>query len=431
MKQIDIKKVYNFTKNKIFPLNRSLTGKGNRKTLQLIKYLIPELKIKSIKSGKKVFDWKIPPEWDIKHAYVQDKFKNKIIDFKENNLHLIGYSSPIDKTINKLQLLKKIYSIPNQPDAIPYVTSFYEKRWGFCASQNQVNEIKKKYKDNDKFKVVIKSSFKKKGMLNFGEVLIKGKSKKEILVSTYICHPSMANNELSGPMVAICLIKYFKKIKNDKSLRFIFIPETIGSIAYINRHYKHLKKNVCGGYNLSCIGDDRNHSCMLSKFETSASDESLIEAYKNLKIKNKKHSFLLRGSDERQYNSPGIDLPIASIFRTRYGDYPEYHTSLDNFSLVTIKGIQGGFKVAKQAIKNLQSKIIPFPRIYCEPQLGKRDLYPSVSDKKLDNFSRNLVNILMYSNGIDSLKKISKIIKLPYSETLKLYKILLKEKLVN
>ena len=161
---------------------------------------------------------------------------------------------------------------------------------------------------------------------------------------------------------------------------------------------------------------------MLSKFETSASDESLIEAYKNLKIKNKKHSFLLRGSDERQYNSPGIDLPIASIFRTRYGDYPEYHTSLDNFSLVTIKGIQGGFKVAKQAIKNLQSKIIPFPQIYCEPQLGKRDLYPSVSDKKLDNFSRNLVNILMYSNGIDSLKKNSKIIKLPYSETLKLYK---------
>ena len=177
----------------------------------MIKYLIPELKIKSIKSGKKVFDWKIPPEWDIKYAYVQDKFKNKIIDFKENNLHLIGYSSPINKKINKLQLLKKIYSIPNQPDAIPYVTSFYEKRWGFCASQNQVNEIKKKYKDNDKFKVVIKSSFKKKGILNFGEVLIKGKSKKEILVSTYICHPSMANNELSGPMVAICLIKYFKK----------------------------------------------------------------------------------------------------------------------------------------------------------------------------------------------------------------------------
>ena len=139
-----------------------------------------------------------------------------------------------------------------------------------------------------------------------------------------------------------------------------------------------------------------------------------------MKIKNKKHSFLLRGSDERQYNSPGIDFTIASIFRTRYGDYPEYHTSLDNFSLVTIKGIQGGFKVAKQAIKNLQSKIIPFPRIYCEPQLGKRDLYPSVSDKKLDNFSRNLVNILMYSNGIDSLKKYQKIIKLPYSRDFKI-----------
>ncbi len=431
MKQIDINKIYNFTKNKIFPLNRSLTGDGNRKTLQLIKKLIPELKIKSIRSGKKVFDWKVPPEWEIKYAYVEDKFKNKIIDFKKNNLHLIGYSSPISKKINKLQLLKKIYSIPKQPNAIPYITSFYKKRWGFCATHNQVNKIKKNYKDNDKFKVEIKSSFKKKGVLNYGEVFIKGKSKKEILISTYICHPSMANNELSGPMVAICLINYFKKIKNQKSIRFIFIPETIGSIAYISKNYHNLKKNVYGGYNLSCIGDERTHSCMFSKFETSASDESLIEAYKKLKIKNKVHSFLLRGSDERQYNSPGVDLPIASIFRTRYGDYPEYHTSLDDFNLVTIKGVKGGFNVAKQAIKNLQSKIVPFPMIYCEPQLGKRGLYPSVSDKKLDNFSRNIVNILMYSNGKDSLEKISKIIRLPYNEAKKLYKILIKKKLIN
>ncbi len=192
-----------------------------------------------------------------------------------------------------------------------------------------------------------------------------------------------------------------------------------------------MKKNVYGGYNLSCIGDERTHSCMFSKFETSASDESLIEAYKKLKIKNKVHSFLLRGSDERQYNSPGVDLPIASIFRTRYGDYPEYHTSLDDFNLVTIKGVKGGFNVAKQAIKNLQSKIVPFPMIYCEPQLGKRGLYPSVSDKKLDNFSRNIVNILMYSNGKDSLEKISKIIRLPYNEAKKLYKILIKKKLIN
>ncbi len=428
---MNIKKVYNFTKKNIFPLNRSLTGEGNRKTLRLIKKLVPDLKIKSIPSGKKVFDWKIPPEWDIKYAYIKDKFDNKIINFKENNLHLVGYSIPVNKILNKSQLLKKLYSLPKQPNAIPYITSFYKKDWGFCASYKQVNQIKKKYKNNDKFKVEIKSSFKEKGVLNYGEIFIKGKTKKEILISTYICHPSMANNELSGPMVAMCLINYFKKFKNEKSIRFIFIPETIGSIAYIKKNYDHLKKYVCGGYNLSCIGDNRAHSCMLSKFENSASDEALLETYKQLKIEKKVHSFLKRGSDERQYNSPGVDLPIASIFRTRYGDYPEYHTSLDNFDLVSVKGISGGFNIAKYAIINLQNKIIPTAKIYCEPQLGKRGLYPSISDKKLDMFSRNIVNILMYSNGRDSLEKISKIIKLNYNECLKLYKILLKNKLIN
>ncbi len=428
---MNIKKVYNFTKKKIFPLNRSLTGEGNRKTLRLIKKLVPDLKIKSIPSGKKVFDWKIPPEWDIKYAHIKDKFDNKIINFKENNLHLVGYSIPVNKILNKSQLLKKLYSLPKQPNAIPYITSFYKKDWGFCASYKQVNQIKKKYKNNDKFKVEIKSSFKEKGVLNYGEIFIKGKTKKEILISTYICHPSMANNELSGPMVAMCLINYFKKFKNEKSIRFIFIPETIGSIAYIKQNYDHLKKYVCGGYNLSCIGDNRAHSCMLSKFENSASDEALLETYKQLKIEKKVHSFLKRGSDERQYNSPGVDLPIASIFRTRYGDYPEYHTSLDNFDLVSVKGISGGFNIAKYAIINLQNKIIPSAKIYCEPQLGKRGLYPSISDKKLDMFSRNIVNILMYSNGRDSLEKISKIIKLNYNECLKLYKILVKNKLIN
>ena len=428
---MNIKKVYNFTKKNIFPLNRSLTGEGNRKTLRLIKKLVPDLKIKSIPSGKKVFDWKIPPEWDIKYAYIKDKFDNKIINFKENNLHLVGYSIPVNKILNKSQLLKKLYSLPKQPNAIPYITSFYKKDWGFCASYKQVNQIKKKYKNNDKFKVEIKSSFKEKGVLNYGEIFIKGKTKKEILISTYICHPSMANNELSGPMVAMCLINYFKKFKNEKSIRFIFIPETIGSIAYIKKNYDHLKKYVCGGYNLSCIGDNRAHSCMLSKFENSTSDEALLETYKQLKIEKKVHSFLKRGSDERQYNSPGVDLPIASIFRTRYGDYPEYHTSLDNFDLVSVKGISGGFNIAKYAIINLQNKIIPTAKIYCEPQLGKRGLYPSISDKKLDMFSRNIVNILMYSNGRDSLEKISKIIKLNYNECLKLYKILLKNKLIN
>ena len=170
----------------------------------------------------------------------------------------------------------------------------------------------------------------------------------------------MANNELSGPIVSMSLIDYFSKIKNlQKTLRFIFIPETIGSIAYLNKNLAHLKKQVVGGYNLSCIGDERQHSCMFSKYGTSPSDESLVEAYKKLKIKYKIYSFLKRGSDERQYNSPGVDLGITSIFRSKYGEYPEYHTSLDNFEVVTLKGVKGGFKVAKTAISALIKKIIP------------------------------------------------------------------------
>ena len=218
--------------------------------------------------------------------------------------------------------MDSLYFIKNQPKAIPYVTSYYKKRWGFCISYNHYKKIKKNYKDSDKFNIIINSSFKRSGQLNYGELILKGKSKKEILISTYICHPSMANNELSGPIVAMGLINYFKTKKLNKTLRFIFIPETIGSISYLNLNLKYLKNNVIGGYNLSCIGDDRQHSCMLSKYKNSPSDEAVIDAYKFLKIKKYKvYSFLQRGSDERQYNSPGVDLKISSIFRTKYGEY--------------------------------------------------------------------------------------------------------------
>jgi aminopeptidase-like protein len=337
-----ISKYYKIAKDKLYPLTRSLTGQGVRSTLKIIQKEFPELKIKKIKSGTKVFDWNIPPEWNVSDAYILDKYNNKIIDFKINNLHLVSYSVPVKKYISKKELFKNLYFLKNQPKAIPYITSYYKKRWGFCVSYNQYKNFDKKYSSSDKFKVVINSTLNKKGNLNYGEIILKGKSKKEILISTYICHPSMANNELSGPIVSMGLINYFKSKKLNKTLRFVFIPETIGSISYLRKNIKYLKENVIGGYNLSCIGDERQHSCMFSKYQNSPSDEEVIEAYKLLKIKNYKvYSFLKRGSDEGQYNSPGIDLKISSIFRTKYGEYPEYHTSLDNFNLVTIKGCIG------------------------------------------------------------------------------------------
>ena len=433
----NLKKYYNISKNILFPINRSVTGKGTLKTLSIIKKEFPKLKIKSIKSGTKVFDWRVPPEWNVNNAYVLDDQGKKIIDFKKNNLHLIGYSRPYFKILKKKELFKRLYFINNEPEAIPYVTSYYKKDWGFCVSQNQFKKFDKTYSSNRKFKVVVDTQFKtKNGKLNYGELVLKGESSDEILISTYICHPSMANNELSGPTVSMALINYFKK-KLKKTLRFIFIPETIGSIIYICKNLKYLKKNVIAGYVLSCIGDEKQHSCMFSKYKNSPSDEALVEAYRKLKIRKYiNHSFLNRGSDERQFNSPGVDLKISSIFRSKYGTFKEYHSSLDNFDLVTLKGLQGGFSVAKTAIEIILNNIYPKSKFYCEPQMKKYfgsnlSQYDYFSLKKKKRPEKILRNFLQYADGTNSLNKISKFINLNLKKTTYIYKLLLKKNLIK
>ena len=428
---MSVKKYYFLGKKELFPICRSITGKGIKKSLKIIKRHFPKLKIFNVKVGKKVFDWKIPAEWNINSAYIKDKNNKILVDFNENNLHVVGYSQPIMKFLNKNDLLKKLYSLKDNPNAIPYITSYYKKSWGFCVTDNLKKTIINNYKDDDKFKLSINSSFNNRGFLNYGEYFIKGNSKKEILISTYLCHPSMANNELSGPIVAMSLIDFFKKKKLNKNIRFVFIPETIGSIVYLEKNLKNLKKNVIAGYNLTCIGDEKNHGCMLTKYGNTISDKSLIEAYKNLRIKYKKFSFIENGSDERQYNSPGIDLPIASIFRSKYGTYPEYHTSLDNFNLVTLKGLSGGFKVAKKAIEIIQNKIVPKTKILCEPQMGKRGLYPTLSTIANMKKSKKMMNFIQYSDGKNSLYEIAELINLSYKDTLKIYLLLIKNKIIE
>lgn len=427
---MSVKKYYHLAKNELFPICRSITGEGIKKTLKIIQSNFSSLKIHKIKCGSKVFDWKIPPEWNIKDAYIEDKFKKKIIDFKNHNLHIVGYSVPTKKLVNKKTLLKKIHSLKNLPNAIPYITSYYKKYWGFCTSHNQKIDINKKYKNKDKFKIFIESEINHHGNLNYGEILLKGNSQDEILISTYICHPSMANNELSGPIVAMSLIDYLKKKNLKKTIRFIFIPETIGSITYLSKNLKNLKKNVIAGYNLTCIGDNRNHGCMLTKYENTLSDKYLLKAYKILNIKPKIYPFTENGSDERQYNSYGIDLPIASIFRSKYGTYKEYHNSLDDFKLVTLKGINGGFQVAKKAIELILKTTVPKTLVLCEPQMGKRGLYPSLSKSTNKKYTKNIMNFLQYSDGKNDLENISKKINCNLNETKNIYKILKKKKLV-
>ena len=423
-------KIYNLGK-KIFRINRSITGNGLRKTLFYIKTELKNLKIFEIKSGTKVYDWNVPPEWNVKKAYVEDKNKKKIIDIKNNNLHLVGYSIPRRLYLKKKDLLLRIHTLEKQPEAIPYITSYYKKYWGFCASYNLIKKIKKNYSDNDKFFINIESSFKKKGSLTYGELLIPGRSKQEILISTYICHPQMANNELSGPMVSIALAKYFKNKVNEKSLRFIFIPETIGSITFLKKNINKIKKNIIGGYVLSCIGDERSYSFMPTKYGNSISDIAAKKAFKKLKIKYKQYSFLERGSDERQFNSPGIDLPVASILRSKYAKYPEYHTSLDNFKLVTKKGLNGGFKVAKEAIEIIMNDIIPVSRFLCEPKLQKKNLYESLSTVSSALDSAKILDFLQYADGKNNIVGISKYIKQSLANTYAIYSLLVKNKLLK
>lgn len=240
----------------LFPICRSITGDGVRQTFQKLKEICPSLKTYEIPTGTKVFDWEIPKEWNIRDAYVEDSQGRRVIDFRENNLHVVGYSLPMDKTISLPELKKMIHTYPKLPDAVPYVTSYYKEASGFCMSQNRMNEL-----EDGNYHAVIDSELKD-GSLTYGDILIPGESEQEILFSTYICHPSMANNELSGPCTAIYLAQHLARTAHKYTYRFVFVPETIGSIAYINRNFDQLKKNVAAGYNLSCLGDDRTYTCV-------------------------------------------------------------------------------------------------------------------------------------------------------------------------
>ena len=419
-------RIYNLCK-KLWPINRSLTGEGNLETLKILKQIHNKLKIKNINSGKKVFDWKIPNEWNAYEAWIKNSHGKKILDFKKNNLHLVSYSEKIHKKISLEQLKKNLHFIKDQPEAIPYVTSYYKKNWGFCMSYNEIKKLKK-----GNYEVFINSSIKKTKLI-YGEILIKGKYKKEIFLSTYICHPSMANNELSGPAVTINLAKWISQKKRKYSYRIIFIPETIGSIGYINKNFKILKKNVIGGFNITCVGDNRNYSFLPSRNGQTLSDKVGLQTIKKYSKNFKKYTWLSRGGDERQYCSPGVDLPIATLMRSKYGTYKEYHTSLDNLKkVVTPKGLQGGYSMLRDAINTIEKNKYYITTLLCEPHMSKRNLYPSIGKKKhVSKFTKTMMNVITYCDGKHSINDISYMLKIKEKYVSQIIKKLLKFKLIE
>ena len=414
---------------KLFPICRSITGKGIFDSLKILKKHNKKIKIKYFKTGKKVFDWKIPSEWNIKKAYVKDSKGVKLIDFNKNNLHVVSYSKYVNKRIKKSELLKKLHFLKHQPNAIPYVTSYYKRDWGFCCNLKTYNKIKNN--KSNVFDVLIDSSFKKKGKMHYGEFFLKGKKRKEIILSTYLCHPSMANNELSGPVVLSNLIKFFTNKKLTYSMRFLILPETIGSIAYLNKNLKSLKENFYAGYVLTCLGDRGEISFLKSIDEKSISNKIALDFFKKAKIKVKYYNFIHRGSDERQYNSPRINLNIASIMRTKYGKFKEYHTSLDNLKFIDLNKLKESTNIIVKIIQKLQKNITPEIRTFGEPHLSKYGLYPTISKKNMSKEFNNILNFVAYADGKRNLDELSNILRLPYSKVFKIFKLLYKNKIIT
>lgn len=405
------RKIYDLAE-KLWPINRSLTGEGVRQTLRIIQNEVPELNIFEVPSGTQVFDWVIPKEWRVNDAYIITPSGKKICDFTNNNLHLVGYSIPVRLKLSLAELQEHLYSLPNQPKAIPYITSYYKERWGFCLSHEDRLGL-----EEGEYEICVDSQLFD-GSLTYGEILITGESPKEVLISTYVCHPSMANNELSGPCVTTFLAKKLKDFERTKySYRLIFIPETIGSITYLSRNIEHLKKNVIAGFNVSCVGDNRDYSYLPSRDGNTLSDQVAKHVLKYTCPTFKSYSWSHRGSDERQYCAPGVDLPIASIMRTKYGMYDEYHTSLDDLTnVVTAEGLDGGFNAIWNAIGVLESNVYPKVTVLCEPQLGKRGLYPTLSTKASGAEVRLMMDLITWSDGTRSLLEIAELCNFPVWE---------------
>ena len=413
----------------LFPITRSITGEGVRETLSYLQSKITDLTIHSVSSGTQALDWTVPQEWVIRDAYIADENGQRIVDFKKNNLHLVGYSTAIDCWLTKEELDNHLYSLPEQPNAIPYVTAYYKKHWGFCLKHVQREQLKQ-----GNYHVVIDSEHID-GVLNYGELLIPGKTSDEILLSTYICHPSMANNELSGPVVTTALAQWISQLENRHySYRIIYIPETIGSIVYLSKHLDHMKSHTYAGFNINCIGDERCYSYLPSRKENTISDIIAKHVLEHTDPEYKHYSWLDRGSDERQYCAPNIDLPIASIMRSKFGEYPEYHTSLDDLNLVTPNGLEGGLDAMKSCINILENNVIPTSTVLGEPQLGKRNLYPNVGVKGGKDAIpdlKTMIHIISYCDGEKSLLEIADKINQPFEKCRKILNTLIENNLVS
>jgi aminopeptidase-like protein len=400
----------------LFPICRSITGDGIRETFDIIKKIIPINEV-SYPSGKSVFDWTIPQEWNVKDAWIKNEKGEKIVDFKECNVHLMSYSIPTHQKLDFESLQEHLFTLPDLPDAIPYRTSYYHRNWAFCVSENQ---LKDKFNKDQSYEVFIDSSLED-GELLIGELLIPGTSSEEILISTYCCHPSLANDNLSGVVATTFIAKELLKRKSHYSYRIVFIPETIGAIAYSAHNLEEVKAAKLGLIVTTCGGP--GETGYKQSFDINHEINAFIESmFNDLEIDFKTLPYDNHGSDERQYSSPGIRLNCVTISKDKYYDYNYYHTSLDNLDFVKSENLNLSIHLYLELIERLEVNQVYERLEPCgEIMLSKHDLYPKLGGNMLPGMNTEdeldiILSLLFHFDGKKSLFEIANLIKKKFKD---------------
>lgn len=399
--QIDIGHAAYKLVEELYPICRSITGNGVRQTLEIINRQIP-LRTIEIPTGQTAFDWSVPKEWNIKDAWIKTKSGEKIVDFQKSNLHVLNYSVPVNTIVTLDELKAHLFTLPDHPDWIPYRTSYYNENWGFCIPHSLFEQL-----TDESYEVFIDSTLTE-GHLTFGEYYIKGETLDEVLISCHICHPSLCNDNLAGIAMATSLARNISNRQMRYSYRFLFIPGTIGSITWLSLNESHVQR-IKHGLVVACVGDSGHFHYKKSRKGNAEIDRMAENVLRNSEYMYELIDFFPFGYDERQYCSPGFNLPIGCVMRTPHGEYPEYHTSADNLDLVKPQYIQESFEIYLSIIQCLEAnKVYINQQPKCEPQLGKRGLYNAIGGE-YDSKTMQMVLlwVLNLSDGDHSLLDIS------------------------
>lgn len=394
---------------RLYPICRSITGNGVRRSLELLKSTVP-LQVHEVASGTPVFDWTVPNEWNIRDAYIKNSAGERVIDFRKNNLHVLNYSVPVRRSMSLAELRPHLFTLPDKPDWIPYRTSYYKEAWGFCLTQRQLDQL-----EDGEYEVLIDSSLEA-GSLTYGEYRIQGETDDEVLLSSHICHPSLANDNLSGVATAARLAHLLNSLDLRYSYRFIWIPGTIGAITWLALNQEILSR-IKHGLVLTCLGDSGRFTYKRSRLGIAEIDRAVKHVLRHGDSEFEVIDFSPLGYDERQFCSAGINLPMGCFMRTPNGKYPEYHTSADNLDFVTPQALGQSLLNLLRIVETLESNVTyrnQLPK--CEPQLGRRGLYRQIGGTDSSHFEEAMLWLLNFSDGDHSLLDIAETSKLQIAE---------------